>query len=161
MTDDQTARIAARWLTRLYALCRHETEEPLTAQKLGDLAELLASEFPAAAFTTAALGNVAAGSDWFPALNTIRERLAHEHPRPALAAPDRAGELDAMDRRWVAYLNANIGGRRQQERDNAAELAGKDPWQWPVAHLASLVRGQSMRAWAAIVAAENEWRNAA
>jgi hypothetical protein len=152
--DPASVGIVMRWLGRLADLMNQRTDQPVSAEGMRDIAELLARDLPSGAFTTESLHAVADAEEWFPRYPVIR-RLVATHweatkPRSACppAAPGRG--MTAMDELWLKFWHT-----RQ------AELAGKpDPgWDSPDprvrlksmrGNLESLIRQQSPAAWAAI-----------
>jgi hypothetical protein len=72
----QDLRIISRWLTRLRDVCAVNPDDPFTAEKLNDYAELLGRDLPTAAFCTDSLHAAASGSEWFPAYDRIRREVS-------------------------------------------------------------------------------------
>jgi hypothetical protein len=104
MNDIETKRHVARWVTRLSAITRQGGGD-LDAQTLRDLAEMLADEFPAGAFTTGSLQAVASAHEWFPAYAVIRGGVGEwwAENRPGVPAIRGPGGLAAEDQAWLAY----------------------------------------------------------
>ena len=157
MTDIESLRIVTRWVEHLCDLCNHPTDQRPNKSRIASYATHLAGEFPSGAFTQASAEHVAAGNAWFPAYADAK-RLVHEwwaEHKPA-CAPRIAGpgseRLTELDRMWVALWHRRRPEAEAKQRSLEAEgrLAGVDPVQWPLAHLASYIRKHSPAAWLAI-----------
>ena len=142
MNDIETKRHVARWITRLSAITRQGSGD-LDAQTLGDLAEMLADDFPAGAFTTGSLQAAARGHEWFPAYAVIRTVVGqwwaeNQPPRPAIEGP---GGLTAKDQAWLAYW-----AKRQAEGFSGSSAE----------RVLSLIRSQSQAAYDVITSGRDD-----
>jgi hypothetical protein len=142
MNDIETKRHVARWITRLSAITRQGGGD-LDAQTVRDLAEMLADDFPAGAFTTESLQAVAREHEWFPAYAVIRAVVGQwwAENRPAVPAIEGPGGLAAADRTWVAYWH-----KRQAE-----DFSGSS-----AARVLSLIRSQSQAAYDVITSGRDD-----
>jgi hypothetical protein len=93
--------VIANWLTRLMAVTRQSTENPIDDEALADYAEMLAADYPVAVFNTASLRAVASGNEWFPAYERIRRALA-DHIKSL--APTTQSDDPALET-WQRYWN--------------------------------------------------------
>ena len=154
-TDRQSIAIATTWLKGLADLCVHPGGEAPTAAKLHQMASQLCELVPSGVFTAAAARECAKG-DFFPGFDTLQTRLVEwwQLHRPGgapslLPAGITAGDLLGNDLVWFNFWFARRSEAAMAD-DEARRKNWKDEAQLPLSKLASLVRGQSPRAWAAI-----------
>lgn len=143
---DHSERIR-KWLQGL-ADCTAAGSEPVTVARIATMAEMLAMDFPPAAFTSAALHHCTQGQRFFPALDDLRRALhAWWDPRRPAAGLAIAGpalpNLDPMDRSWLTFWH-----RRQAEI--GADSVSREAADAALALVADLVRSKSPRAWEAV-----------
>ena len=143
-------RHIAGWLASLSRLTRH-TGEPPAKDVLDDYARLLGRDFPPAAFSTDAMHAVLAGMEFWPSYDQLRARTAdwwRDHkPASARAAPGLE-RLSPIEQAWVAFYRRRVSELPDDPRERDPDEATRV--QTPRGNLASLVRSQSPRAWAAI-----------
>ena len=148
MPASDTEYRIAKWLQSLRDLTVTGADG-VTPERIATMAHMLAMDgLPGEAFTSGSLHAAAQGQRFFPAYDDVRRAVtiwweANRQPsQPQIAGPNTSG-LDAVDRGWVAFY-----------RKRRAELAAADGAlqadRAALANLASLVRGQSPRAWAEV-----------
>jgi hypothetical protein len=158
--DTQSVKIIMRWLERLANITKATTEGAMSAEKIADLALMLAKEFPSAAFTSDSLQAVCAEIEWFPAYSTLRAAVAiwwgdHRPRTRQLTGPAGAEDLGIIDQRWFAFWHTRCAeisaGRGEDEFGHPRNpYAGRGSAEAARANLAGLMRLKSPAAWALI-----------
>jgi hypothetical protein len=128
------------WLKALGTLTAGTMQADEADAKLRAYAPLLSQQFRPTAFTAPSLEHVASQCRFFPSYAEVVKYLGEyvrDHPQtiPALAGPGPV--LDVIDRAWVAYW--------QKRRTEDFAPYGNSPG--GRAHVASLIRQQSPKAW--------------
>lgn len=158
-TDPSSLKIISTWLVALSGLVPPTSAAPLTKARLATLTMQLGEVLPSGAFTSASMRAVAEGKEFFPGwmglLDSVDRWWQSHRPKQAnLLAGSGAADLDVTDSSWLRYWHEHRENRQERSDAIVAERQaagrGYDPAQLPLALLASLVRGQSPRAWAII-----------
>jgi hypothetical protein len=155
-----TVEIIAKWMGRLKSRCIPPADgtAKAMADRVTEYVGELALAFPSGAFTDDSLRYVVADQTWFPPLSLVQQRLgewwAQHKPACAPASHSTASRpigWESLDQQWLDWYHQKLpDAAALEEQIGVHRLMRMDPPQRPIAHLESLIRRQSPRAWAVI-----------
>lgn len=131
MTNEerQKANVIGPWVAKL-ALATSAGQEKMTKERLFLYVQLLASEFPVAAFTDASLKSIVAGTEYFPAWAVLKTGLDAwlEANRPKALAPPISEKLRTSLQEHLDEMEDNADNKaRRADRLQAAKEDWSDP----------------------------------
>lgn len=147
MQQAATDRQVSDWLTALARLVASNMTPQEAGERLRAYVPELVARFDSRDFNGASREFVARSCRFFPSYGELCE-LLDKWPRPVETpkhAPPEAADLNAMDRAWVEFWH----------RRRAEIYAQQNGFKWgsreaDLENVASLIRAQSLKAWAAI-----------